>query len=211
MKNPKKIKLPVTKRIFDLAVSFILLLITVPFLIFIFLWILLEQIFIPGSRGPILYKETRISQGKKFKFYKFRIFKKKVLDQLKDTDCIHTKPLEKNKKNLTFYGRFLKQIYMDELPQLWNIIIGDMTMVGPRPTNVENSKMMRQQKNFNNYIMKCGLTGPFQSEKGSAIDQTKVDREYIKFIDKKGCISIFLKDVWILFKTLLTVIKAKGI
>jgi len=212
MKTIKRVKTPWTKRVFDVVVSIFLLILLSPLILFILIWMILEFIFLPASRGSLFYHEIRVSRGKKFRFHKFRIFKKSVLDQAENRGgCIHTKPLEKDKTNLTFYGRFLKKIYMDELPQLWNVVKGDMTLVGPRPTNVENSDNYKKRGNYTKERMLCGITGPFQAKKGEGFNQEEVDSEYIDFVDARSGIRVLFKDLSVLFQTVVTVIKAKGL
>jgi len=163
----EQISIPRAKRIFDIIVVLVLLFSLSPLVLLIMLWIFVEQIIIPASRGSILYCETRISAARPFKLCKFRIFKQEVLNREKERNkFIHTKPLEGDKKNLTYYGRFLKQVYLDELPQLINVLKGEMTLVGPRPTNLEISDRLRRSGDYTKEKMICGITGPFQSQKG---------------------------------------------
>ena len=211
--NITKVELPRAKRIFDIIGALLLLLIAMPFLILLFIWILLEQICSAHARGSIFYLDKRVSQGKEFDLYKFRIFKKSALKEMIDKDgFIHTKKLEHNPKNMTLYGRFLKQIYMDEFPQVFNVLRGDMTLVGPRPTNLENSNKLKAVGNFTKEIMKCGLTGDFQTQKGVAgASDREIDTDYINFCAKNSGWKVVLNDIKIIFKTILTVLKAKGI
>ncbi|GEM_PF-6322903 len=210
---PEIIKLPQSKRIFDVVVTVVLFLLLSPLFAFIVIWIILEWIFIKDSRGSFLYMEKRVSQGKKFNFYKWRTFKTKVLDEaLNSGRVIQTTELQSDPKNLTYYGRFLKRIYMDELPQLWNVLKGDMTLVGPRPTNLENSEYFKKSGDFSREIMICGLTGPFQAQKGHAIlSQTNLDKEYADFLIKNPGWKIILRDLKIIFQTIIIVLEAKGI
>lgn len=206
------VKIPKVKRMFDISVSIFLFFISLPFLIILFLWIIIEQIIFLSSRGSLFYCEKRISGGKEFNFCKFRIFKKAILEKLKKkTNCIHTKPLEQNKKNMTYCGRILKQIYMDEWPQLFNVLKGEMSLVGPRPTNLVNSRLAREAGDFTRERILCGITGPYQSEKGSGANQRELDEEYINFIKNNPGWKIIFLDLKILFKTVRIIFKAKGI
>ena len=207
-----RIDLPFAKRLFDIFFSLFLLILTLPFVIFLFLWIGIEFLFMPSARGPLFYREVRVSRGREIEFYKFRIFKLSALKKAKQKNgVIHTKPLEQKKENLTGYGRFLKQVYMDELPQLWLVLKGDMTLVGPRPTNTENSKRMKLEGDYTKERMWCGITGPFQAEKGKRLNQRVVDENYINFVATRGGFSVLFKDIKILIRTIKTVFEAKGI
>ncbi|MDO8509893.1 MAG: sugar transferase [bacterium] len=206
------IVLPWQKRFFDIVVSLIFIIISLPLTFFILFWIFLEQILFFRSRGPLFYSETRISKGKEFKFYKWRIFKVGALKRaLAEDGYVETAKVQSDKNNLTYYGRFLKRIYMDEMPQLWNVLRGDMTLVGPRPTNVKNSKTYQEAGNFTREVIVCGLTGTFQCEKGHGFDQLRCDREYIKFVQTHSGWRIVLNDIWVLLKTMRIVFEARGI
>jgi lipopolysaccharide/colanic/teichoic acid biosynthesis glycosyltransferase len=173
-----------------------------------------RQLSSPTSRGSILYSETRISKGKPFKIFKFRIFKTSASNKyFNDHGFIQTKALESNAKNLTFTGKILKQIYMDELPQLFNVLKGNMTLVGPRPSNVVVTWQDGQAGIFQRYLFTCGITGPFQVLKDSppGISQNQLDIEYILFCKNNPGIKVVLNDLKILLATVMTVLRAKGI
>ena len=97
----EKVKIHIEKRIFDIIFSLLALILFSPFILLLLIVMVLENIFIPSSRGSIFYKETRISEGEPFTIFKFRIFKKAVLErELKEKKIIHTKPLEQDANNL---------------------------------------------------------------------------------------------------------------
>ncbi len=210
----KTVNLPRPKRIFDILFTSFLCILFAPLSLFIVGWIIIEQIFIKDSRGPFFYIEKRVSKGKIFNFYKWRIFKNSVIQQaLRESPVIHTARLQENPKNITCYGKLLKRIYMDELPQLWNVLKGDMTLVGPRPTNLENSENFKKSGDYTREIMICGLTGPFQSQKGhlNKKSQLQMDTEYIDFIATNPGWKVVLKDIKILLQTIKIVYEARGI
>ena len=85
------------------------------------------------DRGPLLYRERRISRGREFDLLKFRTLRSDVLDRDAKGER-HARLLEADQSNLTWAGRrVLKPWYLDELPQLFNVLRGDMSLVGPRP------------------------------------------------------------------------------
>ncbi|PIS04735.1 MAG: hypothetical protein COT81_04935 [Candidatus Buchananbacteria bacterium CG10_big_fil_rev_8_21_14_0_10_42_9] len=213
MPDIEKIPNPPTKRVFDIITSLFILLLLSPLIVVILLAMALEALVSNQARRAFLYKETRISQGRLFTFYKFNIFTKQGLSQHQVNGIIHTKNLEKNKSNLTFVGKILKQIYFDELPQIINVLKGDMSLVGPRPTNQENSERLFKEGQHAKYILKAGITGFFQSHKGLEVhgDQNELDMEYAEFIKNNPGWKIILYDIKILLISVKTVLRAEGI
>jgi len=210
--RPQLIPLPTSKRFFDIVFSLLFIILSLPLTVFILLSMLIEQIFYPTARGSFFYSELRISQGRPFKFYKWRIFKTSALEEAKRRDgYIETARVQGEKSNLTYCGRVLKRVYLDEMPQFWNILKGDMTLVGPRPTNLRNSDIFRLNGDFTREIMVCGLTGPYQCRKGYGFNQKLCDQEYVDFIKNHSGWRIIFKDIGIIFKTIVVMLKAKGI
>jgi lipopolysaccharide/colanic/teichoic acid biosynthesis glycosyltransferase len=211
---PGTVDLPVAKRIFDVAVSIVLLILASPFMLLIIFSMVVEGILDSAARGSLFYSEIRISQGHPFNLYKFRIFKMSSLKAAWYRDhFIHTKALEQDSANLTRVGRILKQSYMDELPQLFNVLLGDMTLVGPRPTNAENASKWLQERKYSKQIFKAGLPGYFQSHKGLKLkqNQDEIDMQYIEFCQIASGYEILWYDVKILLLSLLTVLRREGV
>lgn len=129
--NKKKIQFAV-KRFFDIIFSFALLVILSPLFLFISIWIKID------SEGEAIFKQTRIGiKGKPFTIYKFRTMVKNA-DKLfnKKVDKENLKSFvfqEKEDPRITKSGKFLRKTSLDELPQLINILKGDMSLIGPRP------------------------------------------------------------------------------
>lgn len=210
---PPPAPLPRAKRFFDVIVSAAALVLLSPLFLVIALAILLEGVSRPASRGPIFYSEIRISRGEPFRLRKFRIFKKAALaDAREQSGVIHTKDLEQNQYNLTTVGCWLKQVYLDELPQLFNIFLGDMTFVGPRPTNLDNVRKLAAGGQYSKLIFRAGLTGYFQSHKGQwlAQGQDNMDMAYINFCASRPGWRVVLYDLKILLITARTILRAEG-
>lgn len=208
------VDLPLAKRSFDIAIGLLLIVILLPLWSLILILFYLEYLLSPQSRGPLLYSEIRISRGRPFKIYKFRIFKTaSSADYFNRHGFVQTKALEGDKNNLTFTGKILKQIYMDELPQLYNVLRGDMSLVGPRPSNEVVTWQDAQAGIYQRYLIVCGLTGPFQALKDSKNrpNQNQVDMDYIRYVKNNPGWKVVLKDIKILIYTVFTVIRAKGV
>lgn len=122
--NRKKLIL-FSKRIFDLAVSILLLIILLPFFVLISAAIKID------SKGPIVFRQIRVTQyGKQFRIFKFRTM-------VNIADKIGTQVTTRNDARVTNVGKFLRKLRLDEIPQLFNILFGDMTFVGTRPEVVK--------------------------------------------------------------------------
>src|SRR5690554_5057197 len=118
--SKKRISL-VIKRIFDLVLAIILLIILSPLFIILSIAIKID------SKGPIMFRQTRVTQyGKKFKIFKFRTM-------INNADKIGSQITTKNDVRVTRVGRVMRKFRLDEIPQLLNIIAGDMSFVGTRP------------------------------------------------------------------------------
>lgn len=140
----------VSKRLFDLTISFLALFFLTPFFALISFLIKLT------SRGSVFYKQERIGRdGKQFNIYKFRTM---AMDAEKATGPVWTKP---DDERITFIGRFLRKTNLDELPQLWNVLIGNMSLVGPRPERPHFVEQFRGQipRYMSRHKIKSGLTG----------------------------------------------------
>ena len=173
---------PLAKRVFDRAVAAGLLLATAPLFAGACAVIGADMAFCRGDRGPWLYRERRISRGREFDLVKFRTLRREVLEAEGGVGG-HARLYEADPKNLTWAARrVLKRWYLDELPQLFNVLRGDLSLVGPRPWPLE---MVAQQVagglDYRLRIM-AGWTGPAQVQKGitetagyAALDLAYVD------------------------------------
>jgi putative colanic acid biosysnthesis UDP-glucose lipid carrier transferase len=112
---------PVFKRLLDLTIALPVLVIAAPFLIAVALWIRLD------SKGPALFRQTRLGQGGRA----FGILKFRTMNVVEDGDCVVQ--AARNDARITRAGSFLRATSIDELPQLLNVIRGEMSLVGPRP------------------------------------------------------------------------------
>ena len=211
--NIKKIKISKTKRVFDIIVSAFLLTVLSPVFVIILFAIFVEHILSGNVFASLFYSETRISQGKPFNFVKFNIFQPKVLKDMRSNgQFVHTKILEHSKNGLSKVGHIVQKIYLDELPQLVNVLKGDLSMVGPRPVNPVNYEKILNSGITTKAEIKAGLTGNYQARKGEeGISQDKLDREYINFYLNNPSWRILLLDIKILSRTLVIIFRAEGI
>ena len=186
-----------TKRFFDLFFSVTLLFFLFPLLVFIALLIKLS------SKGPAIFKTQRVGlNGKDFNFYKFRSMK---IDAPKD---LHPKYLD-SEKCVTKIGSILRKTSLDELPQLYCVILGDMSIVGPRPTGKSEVELNLLRKKTDIFKVKPGITGLAQiNGRNKLANNDNLKNEY----DKKYINTIsFVNDLKILVKTFFYVLKQKDI
>lgn len=201
----------VIKRTFDIFGSGLGLAVASPFMF-------LTAIFIKTtSSGPILFSRKdngspvlRIGQyGKPFRFYKFRTMRPNT-DSLRYTELSHlntrtNSPLVKikNDPRITSFGKFLRKTSIDELPQLWSVLKGNMSLVGPRPHLPEEVEKYKKQHRFV-FTIKPGITGVAQVKGRSDLDfetEIKLDTYYIQNW------SLWM-DIKILFKTLFAILRS---
>lgn len=208
----KRITIGFPKRLFDIVFSLFVLIVALPFFCIVILVITFENAIRGNIRAPIFYTETRISEGERFTLIKFNIFKQSVIKKMKENNIfIHTKNLEKN-GSLKIVGYFLKQIYMDELPQLLNVLKGDMSIVGPRPLNLEVYEKVKKIEFTAQKYLRAGITGNFQSYKGTeGKSSEQLDKEYFNYCGSHSKLCILLFDIKILFRTMKVVLRAKGV
>lgn len=189
-----------SKRVTDIMASALGLLFFLPLLPFIALAIKLE------SPGPILFRQTRVGEGdRNFTLMKFRSMRQ---DAEVATGAVWA---QKNDPRITKVGNFLRRTRLDEIPQLLNILKGDMSLVGPRPERpefVDELKKLIPYYSERHYV-KPGLTGwaqvcyPYGSSVNDAIEKLRYDLYYIKNI------SLFL-DLYVIIKTFRVVLLGKG-
>jgi O-antigen biosynthesis protein WbqP len=183
------------KRIFDLLFSLILTILLAPFLILIAILIRLE------SKGSPIFTQERVGQqSKSFTIYKFRTMRI-------DTPDVPTNEFNDRDKYITKMGKFLRVTSLDELPQLFNILKGDMSFVGPRPPLFSQSELVANRKKYGVDKFKPGITGWAQINGRDDInDEQKF--EYDLYYKKNHSLLLDFKIVLITF---LQVIKQEGL
>jgi len=211
IEESSEVKLPWEKILFDKVFAFGLLILSLPLSLLIMAAIKLEGLFIAENRGSVIYRERRVSQGKVFELYKFRIFKLSAIEQIKRGAI--TKSVENRRGNLTGMGRLLKKTAFDEIPQFWNILRGDLSLVGPRPKPIAEYEEEIKRGIIRRKVIKAGLTGPAQVMKGTARtleDELKADMDYIQQCRTLPGWRILLLDFTMVLKTLRVLLRMTG-
>ncbi len=184
----------ICKRVLDIFISLSAMIILSPILVAIVIAVRLS------SKGPAVFKQRRAGKnGEPFVFYKFRTMKV-------DVDPFGPSPKSGKDPRLTKAGKFLREYSLDELPQLFNILKGDMSFVGPRPLYISQMSewSQRQKKRL---LVKPGLTGLAQiSGRGGLTHEEKLEFD-VKYVE----ITSLLTDIKIILATIAQVFGRKSI
>lgn len=187
---------PKIKRVFDFILSLIGIIILSPVLLLIVIAVKVD------SKGNVLFKQKRVGINKKhFQIYKFRTMR---TDTPKD---MPTHMFTDSKSYITKVGGFLRKTSLDELPQLFNILKGDMTIVGPRPALWNQFDLIEERDKYNANAILPGLTGWAQVNGRDELPievKAKLDGEYVQ---KMG----FCFDIKCLFLTVKNVLGGDGV
>ena len=186
----------VIKRIIDFILSLCGLIILSPVFIILCIWIKLD------SKGPILFKQKRIGINKSnFNIYKFRTM---YIDTPKD---MPTHMLANPDQFITRAGKFLRKTSLDELPQIINILKGEMSIIGPRPALWNQDDLIAERDKYQANNVKPGLTGWAQINGSDELEipvKARLDGEYVKRIS-------FLFDLKCFFGTITSVLRSDGV
>lgn len=184
------------KRFIDIVLSFLGLLILSPVFLILSLAIKID------SRGPILFRQKRVGRSKTyFNILKFRTMR---IDTPKDTP---THLLENPEQYITKVGRFLRKTSLDELPQIWNIFVGHMSIIGPRPALWNQYDLIAERDKYGANDVRPGLTGWAQINGRDELPielKSRLDGEYVQKMS-------FGFDAKCFFKTIISVLKRDGV
>lgn len=187
------------KRFLDVCISLSGLIISLPISLLCSIIIKLE------SPGPIIYKQVRVGEGgKTFQIYKFRSMR---------NDAEKGAPVwaKVNDPRVTKYGNFIRKVRFDEIPQMWNVLKGEMSFVGPRPERPQFVEQLAKKIPYYSlrHTIKPGITGwaqicyPYGASENDALHKLEYDLYYIKYLSLQ-------MDFWVLFQTIKTILFQKG-
>ena len=184
------------KRMIDIILSFVGMIVLSPLFICIAIAIKID------SKGPILFKQKRVGINKTyFQILKFRTMR---IDTPKDTP---THLLEKPEQYITKMGKFLRRTSLDELPQIWNIFVGQLSIIGPRPALWNQYDLIAERDKYGANKITPGLTGWAQingRDELSIEAKAKLDGEYVQRIG-------FVFDARCFWGTIRSVLKNDGV
>lgn len=194
------------KRIFDIVVSLVLIVLLSPLLLVLSIFIVLD------SKGGVFYRQERVTQyGRKFRIFKFRTM-------VADADKIGTQVTVSNDSRITRVGSVIRKYRLDEIPQLFNILLGDMSLVGTRPESTHYVKFYTSEM-YATLLLPAGVTSEasiMYKDEADLLDKADdVDKVYIeKVLPGKMRYNLesisnfsFIKEIGIMFKTVLAVMR----
>ena len=194
------------KRIFDIVVSLVLIVLLSPLLLVLSILIVLD------SKGGVFYRQERVTQyGRKFRIFKFRTM-------VADADKIGTQVTVSNDSRITRVGSVIRKYRLDEIPQLFNILLGDMSLVGTRPESTHYVKHYAPEM-YATLLLPAGVTSEasiMYKDEADLLDKADdVDKVYIeKVLPGKMRYNLesisnfsFIKEIGTMFKTVLAVIR----
>ena len=189
----------ILRRLVSISVSFIGLVLCLPILPVLMIAVRLS------SPGPIFFSQTRVGlRGKPFQVYKFRTMRQ-------DAEKHGAQWAKKNDSRVTGIGRFMRKTRLDEIPQLWNVLKGDMGFVGPRPERPEFVEWLNSEIPFYElrHIIRPGLTGWAQVRYGygATLEETKRKLEYDLYYVKHMSVGL---DLLVMFETVKTILLRRG-
>lgn len=184
------------KRLIDLVLSFLGIVVLIP------LWIILAIVIFLNDPGPIFFTQKRVGKNKKlFKILKFRTMK------MSTPHDMPTHLLENPEQYITKVGGFLRKTSLDELPQIFNIFVGQMAIIGPRPALWNQEDLIAERDKYGANDVKPGLTGWAQingRDELEIADKAKLDGEYVEKMS-------FSFDCKCFFGTIGSVLKHDGV
>ncbi len=183
------------KRLCDFSISLVCSIVFLP------IFIILTAVVKLDSKGPVFFRQERVGKDKKiFRILKFRTMK---VDTPKE---IPTCMLENPEQYITRVGKFLRKTSLDELPQIWNILAGQMSLIGPRPVIPREEKLIAERDRYGANSIRPGLTGWAQingRDEVSWKEKARLDGEYLEKMS-------FWFDVKCFCKTIVAVLKREG-
>ena len=199
---------PLAKRVLDVVVSATLLLLLSPVVLAVLVAFALDVVLEREDRGSLFYREPRISRGRTFGLLKFRTLRADAVLRAGG----HARLLEADPANLTWLGRrVLKPWYLDEIPQLWNILRGDLSLVGPRPWPPELVEQQRAEGVTYRDEVSAGLTGLAQLTKGSDQRYADLDIAYVERCRTLAGWALVRYDLEIVLRTVRVVARGEGL
>ena len=210
---PQPVGVDPLKATFDRGLAALILLVTTPVFAAVALAIWIDGALWPEDNGPVFHRETRVSAGQIFSLFKFRTMQVSAIQAARQQG-LTVKYLERQNRGHTRVGLYLRRWYLDELPQVINILSGDMSWVGPRPPAPFEYERELSEGNVRKRLARAGLVGLQQANKGRTQgfdEEIALDYEYVAQVRTKSPPQRLVYDISILLRTLRVLVEGKGL
>jgi lipopolysaccharide/colanic/teichoic acid biosynthesis glycosyltransferase len=200
------------KLVFDKIFASIFLVFSVPILLLIKIAYMIEGFLLPEHKGPMFFYYHAMSQGNIIRKYKIRVIKMKFIDpQGALSHEWFAYSAEWTPLSRTIVGQFVKKFYLDELPQFYNVLKGEMSIVGPRPLSVIHYDRDLKQGNVSRKLLRGGMLGLGHINKGtSRMGDAQFEYEYIHQTLRRSSFGLLRLDLWIIWRGILLIFKGGG-
>lgn len=200
------------KTVFDKVLASIFLLLLSPIVLIIKIAYTIEGLIVPSSAGPMFFYYHAISAGKVFRKYKIRVIKTSHINQdpIRQHDWA-SHSAEWGEASLSFVGRYVKAYYLDEIPQFYAVLKGEMSIVGPRPLAEIHFQRDVEQGNVSRKLLKGGLLGLGHLNKGTdEMGNPEYEYEYIDRYLKCSGWQLFKLDLTIIYRGVVLMLRGGG-
>jgi len=206
------VKVPFLKLVFDKFVAVVMLILFSPAIVLLLIFNFVEGLAIPENKGPLFFYYEAVSQGKRFKKWKIRLIKPAYIDQeLQAKGDWHAFQKEWMPEARTYVGRFVKKFYLDEIPQFYLVLKGNMSIVGPRPLAVHHYERDLAQGNITRKLVRGGLLGYGHVRKGTPeFGKPVYEYEYVYRCLHYPSWKLLLTDLYVVWKGAVVMIKGGG-
>ena len=200
------------KSTFDKLVALVMLVFSAPIMLLLKLAYVIEGWLTPESAGPMFFYYNAFSGGRIIPKYKIRLIKMAFIEPegAKRHDWIAFSA-EWAPDSRTHVGAFAKKFYLDELPQFYSVLKGDMSIVGPRPLSVLHYERDKAQGNVTRLLLRGGLLGLGHINKGTAeMGNPVYEYEYVDQYIKRSSWGLLMLDLWVIWRGVKVIVKGGG-